>query len=42
MTTQQAQERVLWLESELSAAQDCIGPAEQKAVKAEKQHATLQ
>ena len=32
MASQQAQERTLWLESELSAAQDCIGAMEHKAV----------
>ena len=36
MASQQAQERVLWLESELSTAQDCIGAAERKAAQAER------
>ena len=36
MASQQAQERVLWLETELSAAEDRIGAAERKAAQAER------
>ena len=42
IASQQAQERALRLESELSAAQDRIGAAERKATQAERRHASLQ
>ena len=42
MATQQAQERALRLENELSAVQDRIGAAERKAKMAEKWQADLQ
>ena len=42
ITPQQAQERALRLENELSAAQDRIGAAERKATQAERRHASLQ
>ena len=41
LTSQQAQERALRLESELSAAQDRIGVAERRAAKAERQQSSL-
>ena len=42
IASQQAQERALWLESELSAAQDRIGAAERRATQAEQRHSLLQ
>ena len=42
VASQQAQERALWLESELSAAQDHIGTAEHKAAQAEQRQLSLQ
>ena len=42
LASQQAQERALRLESELSAAQDRIGAAERKATQAERRQSSLQ
>ena len=42
VATQQAQERAIRLERELSAAQDRMGAAERKAAQAEKRHLALQ
>ena len=42
VATQQAQERVLRLETELSTAQDRISTAKRKAAQAEKRHSVLQ
>ena len=42
VASQQAQERALRLESQLSAAQDRIGAAERRATQAEQRHASLQ
>ena len=42
VASQQAQERALRLESELSAAQDWIGAAERKAAQAERRQSSLQ
>ena len=42
IASQQAQERALRLESELSAAQDRIGAAEHRATQAEQRHLLLQ
>ena len=42
IASQQAQERVLRLESELSTTQDRISAAERKAVHAERRHSALQ
>ena len=42
LTSQQARDRALCLEHDLSAAQDRIGAAERRAAKAEQRHASLQ
>ena len=42
LASQQAQERALRLEHELSTAQDRIGAAERRAAKAEQRHSSLQ
>ena len=42
LASQQAQERAIRLERELSAAQDRMGAAERKAAQAEKRHLALQ
>ena len=42
VATQQAQERAMRLETELSTTQDCIGAIEREAAQAEQRHAALQ
>ena len=42
VATQQVQERAMQLETQLSAAQDCIRVAERKAAQAEQRHSALQ